>query len=479
MAAMAFTSCSKDYTDWSNPQSNAQEGSAAAYGVTLDAVPVTEAGAMSADSVTLMILNTSRDEVTGFKVSKAMIGDDELSVGVNGNAVRAKSSEICEKVIALAGKRNYATYTTTVDLEFAAIVNGGDAIYLTGSTPVSFTQSYKTQEDVNGYVMLGDFAGYGWDLTNPIYMEKVSDGVYQAVVTTTNDNENWYKFYEATPFDDPDNVNWDVANAVAIGCAVNGDATTPNTIVSAKDPVYSNGVQTPVIKGAGEWTVTLDINQGIYSVERKVSRYYVVGTPNGWSSETNTMFYCLGSGQYSYTTYFTGAWDLKIWDENDKGNWDKAWGTAVDGDGAASGNLICVDSKSFQSPAAGFYTLTINMNSSTYEWTPVTEGPAYETVSIIGDFNGWNGDVDMQQVNPGNNDNHNWYVEATIPTSGGLKFRANHDWTVNWGGGAGDAVDSKVYYGNVGGENITVPAGKYRFYLNDITGQWSIVAVAE
>ena len=75
-----------------------------------------------------------------------------------------------------------------------------------------------------------------------------------------------------------------------------------------------------------------------------------------------------------------------------------------------------------------------------------------------------------------NGDTHNWYAELTLTSDTELKFRANHAWDVSWGTTKGTAVDSKLYYGETGSENITVPAGSYKCYLNDITGQWSIVA---
>ena len=98
-------------------------------------------------------------------------------------------------------------------------------------------------------------------------------------------------------------------------------------------------------------------------------------------------------------------------------------------------------------------------------------------MSIIGEFNGWktdnNSEIDMTVCPKAP---HNWYARAKIDKSGGLKFRANHAWTTSWGSTKNYAVGD-VYYGPAGTEDITVPAGTYDFYLNDITGQWNIVAV--
>ena len=75
----------------------------------------------------------------------------------------------------------------------------------------------------------------------------------------------------------------------------------------------------------------------------------------------------------------------------------------------------------------------------------------------------------MTQVTP-----HNWYAVGTV-TDGGLKFRANNDWVINWG--ASLSVSDSQFYGQgvQGGDNIWVPAGTYAFFMNDITGEFAIV----
>ena len=75
-----------------------------------------------------------------------------------------------------------------------------------------------------------------------------------------------------------------------------------------------------------------------------------------------------------------------------------------------------------------------------------------EAVGIIGDFNGWGGDVDMTF----NVNDNCWEATATV-SDGGLKFRANHDWAINWGGDTEGLTQD--------GANINVSAGTYKFQL--------------
>lgn len=186
------------------------------------------------------------------------------------------------------------------------------------------------------------------------------------------------------------------------------------------------------------------------------------------------MFYAHGSNVYSYTTKWTNQWSLKIWDEDNFGNWDTAFGSVADGSTDATGILTNSDAGAFGPNAdGGYYTLTIDMGAKTYSWEAVTPSAEYSSVSLIGDFNSWGDDIDMTQLAGAP---HNWYVRAAIPSDGGLKFRADHDWVTSWGTDDATAIGD-VYYLAPGAGNITVPAGTYDFYLNDITGRWNIVRV--
>ena len=219
--------------------------------------------------------------------------------------------------------------------------------------------------------------------------------------------------------------------------------------------------------------VVINMLEGTFAISDVAPQFYMVGGLNGWSPEGagKSLLYPSSSSVMSYTSKFTGAWDLKVWNKVDLGNWDNCYGCVVDGCNDATGALINAGAQAISAPSAEFYTFTFDLGTMTYTWTKLdNQSPAeYEAFGIIGDFNGWGGDIDMEQVTP-----HNWYAEAEV-TSGGLKFRANHDWAVNYG--AKLTIDEGSFYatGVGGGDNIQVPAGKYDFYLNDITGQFAIV----
>jgi hypothetical protein len=69
-------------------------------------------------------------------------------------------------------------------------------------------------------------------------------------------------------------------------------------------------------------------------------------------------------------------------------------------------------------------------------------------------------------------DGVNWTLEAitltTFATDGGIKFRANNDWTINWG-----AESFPSGTGTQGGANIRCIAGTYDVTFNSTTGEYN------
>ncbi len=215
-----------------------------------------------------------------------------------------------------------------------------------------------------------------------------------------------------------------------------------------------------------------------FEISDVAPQYFMVGALPGWSADgaKTALFYPTSASQMTYTSVFGEGNNLKIWNKNDLGNWDKAYGSVVDNATDATGALVGSGAGAISVPGAGIYTLSLDLVAMTYTWTLLdNQSPAeYETIGVVGGFCNWANDgatdLDMTQVTP-----HNWYVETEIAEDTELKFRANDGWDVNWG--AELSVDEGNFYatGLGGGDNIQVPAGKYDFYLNDITGQFAIV----
>lgn len=478
MAGLTLTSCNGDYEDWASPQSYEAESAAAKYGLTATAgsdanivMPVDN------DEVSLVALSATSADVSDYSIKTILINGEEIDATVSDGNIVVSADDLDNLVQSQYNSRASVKRDITVKMVVSLILENGDAVAIsdTLTTTATITPAPTPAIDAAGYYLLGAFAenGSGWDLTAPVWMTEVSSGVYTATVNTTSTGDNWFKFYEGSHYN---SSNWDEVNLGQMGCKVNGDNSLSGFIVYQGDKWE---VQTPVISGQSTFDITLDMNNLTYSIARAEAKYYLIGNPNGWNiNDYSCMFYGLGNNTYTYTTKFTNQWDLKILEGKYIGTGDSAWGYCWGGENgstAATGSLTNSDAGAIgPDENGGWYTFTFDMNSQTYSWTAIDEPTVeYTSISLIGDFNSWNGDIDLDQLASAP---HNWYVRATIPSDGGLKFRANHGWDVNWGA---DMDLSEHYYGEgvSNGSNITVPAGTYDFYINDITGRINIVEV--
>ena len=95
----------------------------------------------------------------------------------------------------------------------------------------------------------------------------------------------------------------------------------------------------------------------------------------------------------------------------------------------------------------GFYQIKVDLNEMTYSTTLMTN------ISIIGGFNDWAGDVEMTY-------NADGYWEVTTgEVTGEYKFRANHDWAINWGGTEDNLTQDGANLNSDGGTHT------YKLYL--------------
>ena len=94
-----------------------------------------------------------------------------------------------------------------------------------------------------------------------------------------------------------------------------------------------------------------------------------------------------------------------------------------------------------------------------------------QTIGMVGLFTEWgtNPDIVMTTL-----DNEN-YSATAIPfaVTGGMKFRQDSDWAVNWGG-----ADFPMGVAVSGGSDIPVPAGTYDVTFNIVTGDYNFTAAA-
>lgn len=439
MASLALASCAGDYDDWANPQANEQEASAAKYGVTFANGSEAEGSMADEDGIiNLVTVNSSDANVSGFTLHDVKVNGVAVNGTMVGNSVQVSASEL-EKLVCEQNKSR-ASVARDLKVETQVSINlaSGDAVSITnkGETTGKFTPTATPQLDKKGYYMLGQVNGNEWDAKSPVWMNKISDGVYQLKVTTTAD-KNWFKFYAGSNFVSED---WDSINKGALGCKENGSEDTFGYILYDGDSWGK--LQTPVIPGAGTWIVTLDMNNLTYTVGKPV--LYMAGDANGWATND----YLAGEDGVHFTGFmYLNQNGFKFCTQPEwKGtNYGANFDTAAD-----AANITMTE-------AAGYYKVDVDLESKSYVLTPIT------TIGIIGSAspNGWDSDVDMTYV-PYNKDtkevNGYWEVKNITLSAGEIKFRANDDWAISWGGEL-DNLTTK------NGGNITVEAGTYDIKL--------------
>ena len=207
-------------------------------------------------------------------------------------------------------------------------------------------------------------------------------------------------------------------------------------------------------------------------VETTPSLFYIVGAMNGWGTTTDHLLYPTSTTVYSYTTKWTGDGNLKFWLDTQVGNWDACYGTQTDGDNSDSGSLVNSGAGAIVVPEKeAYYTFTADIDNMTYTWTKLDNQKQvrYSSLTLTGDFLNWGegGAGALKETTP-----NNWYAQITIPSDGQIKFRSGDKW---WGG----PYDiSETNYGVAdGGENMTIPAGTYDVFFNDITSQYVFITV--
>ena len=409
LASVSLASCNGDYDDWAQPQHNPQEASAAKYGITFTAGPEAECNMPDEDGViNLVTVNSTDANVSGYTLIDLKVNGEAIESGeIIGNNIQVNATEL-EKILCKQNKSR-ASVARDINVESKVSVNlaSGDAVAINnvGTTTAKLTPTPTPAIDENGYYMLGEVNGNDWGPTKPVWMNKVSDGVYQLKVTTEKD-KNYFKFYEGSKWDKTG--NWDVINKGVMGCEKDGCEDASGTIYYTGDSWGTP--QTMVIAGKGTWIVTLDMNNLSYSVGKPI--LYMKGDANGWDGYD----YLSGDDGVHFTGFmylnqngfkFTTAPD---WSGTGYGaNFDTA---------PNAGNIVMKEDP-------GYYKVDVDLSAKTYTLTPIT------TIGIIGAATpgGWDADTDLTY----NAEERCWEVKGIELKAGECKFRANDDWAMQWG----------------------------------------------
>ena len=484
LAGLFMGSCSEDFKDWADPQTNPQEDAITIPDFTATAAQAIDFASVTTDSVNTFSLSSAalpegftlanaRLELTPQGVENAT--KTTVNTDLNGKGAVADLAPVVESAY---GKRPTArTFDAQV---YVNAVKDGQAV-LIDAGKINLVMTPKAPFIDTNYYLVGQMTDWSLDTKFKFThsdADVYEDPVFTIMFTTTDDNQYWKIIPQGNV--DAGNI-WAVENNPkgVVGVEKDGDDAMSGTLLTTTSK--GEKANAGKIAKAGIYQMTINMMDYTYSIKQIAPEYYLVGALQSWSDQNMS---CLMTAEtamvQNFTTKWTGDANMKIWLGSDFGKWDNAFGSASgDGVNTAEGKLKAGGGAIVCPEKGAYYTFTADFSTMTYKWTKLAnQNPTeFKHVSLIGVGGKWNegDDIDLEQVAP-----HNWYLAKQEIPAGGLKIRADHKWRDdgNWGFAEGQKYESKGTLITSGGSsNISVPAGTYNIYFNDITGAYAFVGV--
>lgn len=442
---MSMVSCTEDYTDWANPQSNPDKEEAVSFG---DG-SVTPEGVINLKDVTgdkvkvasIVAPTSTKDTYAPF--FKINFDGQSFDIDADGNMAKA---DLVNYITNTYGKRPIERdIDATLD---AWQSNGSTAAKVKMATSENFQVKAIPEAPVieEGYYLVGDMFTTddvnGWTkgvakAFNHSDKDVYEDPVFTVSFETTKADQYW-KIIPKKNIDADD--LW--APGV-VGPKVDGDDSMTGALTNGE-------AKAGKIAKAGKYKLTINMMDYSYTIEEvKYDPFiYFIGSTDGWKSNDQKLA-LVDDAKGVYTGYVyladpnAAGFEFKF--QRAQGNWDTAIGagTFVSFGGAAIG----VDNGNIGVNAGeGVYYMDVNLSEGTITATKV------ETMGMIGGFNNWDGDAKMTW------NAEEYCFEATNAgvTADGWKFRVNGDWAINLGGSLNNLT--------AGGDNITVAGNTVKLY---------------
>lgn len=446
---MGMVSCTEDFTDWGNPQTNSQK----------EAVAFGNGSVAPVDVINLADINTEKVKVASIVAPtssnaaytpnyKINFDGQSFDIDADGNMATA---ELTSYIVDKWGKRpTERDIDATLD---AWVSNGSTAVKMATSATFQVKAIPEAPVIEEGYYLVGDMfnveavgdapAVDGWNTVSAKQVFKHSDKdvyddpVFTITFETTKDNQYW----KIIPKKNVDAGNFWAAGVV--GPKVDGDDSMTGLLTNGD-------AKAGKIAKAGKYK--LSINMMDYSYTLEEVNYdpfiYFIGSTDGWKSNDQKLA-LVDDAKGVYTGYVyladpnAAGFEFKF--QRAQGNWDTAIGagTFVSFGGAAIGvknGNIGVNA------GEGVYYMDVNLSEGTITATKV------ETMGMIGVFNDWAGDAKMTW------NAEEYCFEATNAgvTADGWKFRVNGEWNINLGGSLNNLT--------AGGSDIKVAGNTVKLY---------------
>lgn len=452
LAGLFMGSCSEDFKDWADPQTNPQEDAITIPGFTATAAQAIDFASVTTDSVNTFSLSSAalpedftlgnaRIELTPQGVENAT--KTTVNTSLDGKGAVADLASVVESAY---GKRPTArtfdaqVYVNAIKEGQAVLIDAGKInLVMTPKAPFIDAAYYLvgdmfTTDDVNGWNTISDKQKFKHS-DKDVY----EDPIFTITFETTKADQYW----KIIPKANVDAGNTDASAAGVVGPKVDGED-------SMTDSLTNVDAKAGKIAKAGKYKLTLNMMDYTYTFEEvKYDPFiYFIGATDGWkSSDQKLALVDDAKGVYTGYVYLAdpnaAGFEFKF--QRAQGNWDTAIGagTFVSFGGAAIG----VDNGNIGVNAGeGVYYMDVNLSEGTITATKI------ETMGMIGDFNKWAGDAPMTW----NAEEYCFEATNVGVTADGWKFRVNGGWDINLGGSLNNLT--------AGGDNITVAGNTVKLY---------------
>lgn len=446
---MSMVSCTEDYTDWGNPQSNPKEEAVSFGNGSVTPVDVINLADVKTEKVKVAsIVAPTSSNAAYTPTYKINIGGRAFDIDAEGNMAKA---DLVNYIVDKFGKRpTEHDIDATLD---AWVSNGVTAVKMATSEKFQIKAIPEAPVIDEGYYLVGDMfttedGVNGWNTISDKQTFKHSDkDVYEdPIFTITFETTKADQYWKIIPKANVDAGNTDASAAGVVGPKVDGEDSMTGSLTNGD-------AKAGKIAKAGKYKLTLNMMDYTYTFEEvKYDPFiYFIGSTDGWQSyDQKLALVDDAKGVYTGFVYIAdpngAGFEFKF--QRKPNSWDNAIGASnfVTFKGAAidpqSGNNLGVNG------GVGVYYIDANLSEGTIEATKV------ETMGLIGKFQEWDETNDVPMT--WNAEEYCFEVTNAGVTADGWKFRMNKKWDVNLGGSLNNLT--------AGGSDIKVAGNTVKLY---------------
>ena len=438
---MSMVSCTEDYTDWGNPQSNPQEEAVSFGDGSVTPVDVIDLAKVETEKVKVASIVAPTSSNAAYTPNyKINFDGQSFDIDADGNMATA---ELTSYIVDKYGKRpTERDIDATLD---AWVSNGATAVKMATSEKFQIKAIPEAPVIEEGYYLVGDMFTTddvnGWTKEVAKAFNHSDKDVYEdPVFTVSFETTKADQYWKIIPKKNID--SGDIWAAGVVGPKVDGDDSMTGTLTNGD-------AKAGKIAKAGKYKLTINMMDYTYTIEEV--NYdpfiYFIGATDGWTNAEQKLA-LVDDAKGVYTGYLYCAdpngWGNQFKFQRVAGSWDNEINSGAfstfSGAATSEGGNIGVNA------GEGVYYFDVNLSEGTIKATKV------EKMGIIGGFNNWDGDAVMTW------NAKEYCFEATNVgvTADGWKFRVNGGWDINLGGSINDLT--------AGGDNLSVAGNTVKLY---------------